>query len=72
MAEQTNVRDRKGVLVGRVAVVTGASRGIGAAIARTLADIWAVVAVNHRRGQADAHTAEEFHQRGGSLYVIPE
>lgn len=49
-----------GVLAGANAVVTGASRGLGAAIARELADAGAAVLVNYarERAAADAVVAE--------------
>ncbi|RME45250.1 MAG: 3-oxoacyl-[acyl-carrier-protein] reductase [Caldilineae bacterium] len=58
-------------LSGKVAIVTGSSRGIGAAIAEELARLGAKVVVNHR---ASAEGAEAVRQRitaaGGEALVI--
>lgn len=43
-----------GVLEGKVALVTGASRGVGAAIARSLADEGAAVVVNYLKSEERA------------------
>src|SRR5262249_9242323 len=47
--------NRKGVLAGQIAVVTGASRGIGEAIARRFAMEGAKVVVSARTVEAEQH-----------------
>ena len=59
---------RSGPLAGRTALVTGASRGIGAAVARRLAGSGARVALLARSGQALALLAEEI---GNDAVTIP-
>jgi len=59
-------------LAGHVAIVTGASRGIGAAIARDLATAGAHVVVGYRTQQADADAVVAgIVKQGGSAEAIP-
>jgi 3-oxoacyl-[acyl-carrier protein] reductase len=56
---------------GRVALVTGASRGIGKAIALALAGAGAAVAVNFRAGKTEAETvAASIRERGGRAMTV--
>jgi NAD(P)-dependent dehydrogenase (short-subunit alcohol dehydrogenase family) len=56
-------------LDGKVALVTGASRGIGASIARSLADIGASVAVTARSEEALSEIATSLNSGSNSLAV---
>jgi len=58
-------------LEGQTAVVTGASRGIGRAIARKLASCGAQVVVNYARSEAEAASlAEELSQDFGAKIIL--
>lgn len=58
-------------LEGRIALVTGASRGIGRAIAQRLAAEGASLAVNYRSGQAQAQeVVDEIQKSGGRAVAI--
>jgi 3-oxoacyl-[acyl-carrier protein] reductase len=60
-----------GKLVGKAAVVTGASKGIGAQIAKELAAAGAAVAVNYSSDKAGAErVVAEISKRGGKAVAI--
>jgi NAD(P)-dependent dehydrogenase (short-subunit alcohol dehydrogenase family) len=58
-------------LDGRVALVTGASRGIGAATAKALAAAGAHVVITGRKARDLEGVEEEIHQAGGSATIAP-
>jgi NAD(P)-dependent dehydrogenase (short-subunit alcohol dehydrogenase family) len=57
-------------LTGRIALVTGASRGIGEAIARAFAQYGAQVIVSSRKQEACEAVAAEINASGGKARAI--
>jgi len=58
-------------LDGRVAIVTGSSRGIGRASAEALAQLGARVVISSRKAEACEAVARDIRQHGGEASVIP-
>jgi len=67
--ERAKMKNRK--LNGKIAVVTGASKGIGAAIAKEFAEAGASVVVNYASAKQDAdRVVDEISKRGGKAIAI--
>src|SRR6476661_8928909 len=67
--ERTKMNNGK--LDGKVAVVTGASKGIGAGIAKQLAAEGAAVVVNYASSKTDAdRVVDEITKRGGKAIAV--
>jgi NAD(P)-dependent dehydrogenase (short-subunit alcohol dehydrogenase family) len=60
-----------GVLAGKVAVVTGASRGIGRAVALAFSDAGAAVVLASRGAEALEAAGAEIAARGGTVATVP-
>jgi NAD(P)-dependent dehydrogenase (short-subunit alcohol dehydrogenase family) len=69
--EREPVPDRSHWLAGRLALVTGASRGIGAATAQALAQAGARVVLAARNGEALEAVAQAIRDRGGHARAVP-
>ncbi len=57
-------------LTNKVAIVTGASKGIGEAIAQGLAEFGAQVVVSSRKQEAVEQVAEKIKQQGGDAFAV--
>ena len=58
-------------LTGKVAIITGSSKGIGRSIAETMAKLGAKVVISSRKADACEAVAQGIRQAGGTAIVIP-
>ncbi|WP_438316496.1 3-oxoacyl-[acyl-carrier-protein] reductase [Sporosarcina sp. FA9] len=71
LIEVEEISENKKPLAGKVAVVTGGSRGIGATIAKALAENGASVAINYQTRIDDANAiVKEIEEKGGISVAI--
>ena len=71
MTKKRNGSDALGTLTNQIAVVTGAARGIGEAIALRLAEMGAAVVLTARDQSKLAQVRAGIEQRGGKAFVLP-
>ena len=70
-AEATTMKNTPFDLTGKVAVVTGSSRGIGRSSAELLAKLGAKVVISSRKADACQEVADGIRKSGGDAHVIP-
>src|SRR5258706_4481511 len=70
-AEETIMKNTPFDLTGRVAVITGSSRGIGRSSAELLARLGARVVISSRKAEACEEVAAGIRKAGGDAHVIP-
>src|SRR5260370_3804989 len=68
---ETNVKNTPFDLTGKVAVITGSSRGIGRSSAELLAKLGARGVISSRKVDACQEVAEGIRKAGGDAHVIP-
>lgn len=69
--EDRGATSRTGLLEGKVAIITGASRGIGASTARIFAEAGATVVLAARDEQSLVSVAKDIDAAGGHALVVP-
>src|SRR5829696_688846 len=69
--ESTTMKNTPFDLTGKVAIITGSSRGIGRSSAELLAKLGAKVVISSRKADACQEVAEGIQKTGGDAHVIP-